>query len=74
MRSDGHLPPTPEALLFARALEVGTWLSLTVLILAFAGYVSGVVRPLVPIEDLPDSWGLRASDFAVRASLPRGWG
>ncbi len=74
MRPVGHLPPTREALLFARTLQVGTWLSLAVLILAFAGYVSGAVRPLVAIEELPKVWGLRASDFAARAGVPRGWG
>jgi hypothetical protein len=74
VRPDGQLPPSTEALLFARTLQVGTWLSLAVLVLAFAGYVSGVVRPLVPIEELPSVWGLRAADFAARVSLPRGWG
>jgi hypothetical protein len=60
--------------LFARTLQVGTWLSLAVLVLAFTGYVSGAVTPRVSIEELPSIWGLRAADFAARAGFPRGWG
>jgi hypothetical protein len=74
VRPLGQLPPTREALLFARTLQVGTWLSLAVLVLAFAGYVTGAVTPRVAIEELPSVWGLRAPDFAARAGLPRGWG
>jgi len=74
LRPDGQLPPSAEALLFARTLQVGTRLSLVVLMVAFAGYVTGVVTPLVPIEELPSVWGLRAVDYAARVSLPRGWG
>lgn len=63
-----------EARRFADTLRVGTALSLLVLGLTFVLYLTGILRPLVPIEDLPRYWSLRAVEFLVEVGLRPGWG
>jgi hypothetical protein len=66
--------PPAEHRVLAAVLEVGTWISLLVLLAGFAAYVTGLVRPLVAIEALPRYWGLRAGEYLRESGAPRGWG
>jgi hypothetical protein len=63
-----------ERLIFAEILSRGTWISVAVLFLTFVLYIGGLVKPLIPIDQLPQYWGMSAAEYLREASLPRGWG
>lgn len=63
-----------EAQRFAETVRRGTTLSLLVLGVTFVLYLTGAVRPLIPIAHLPRYWGLRAVEFLVEVGLRPGWG
>jgi hypothetical protein len=66
--------PVAEARTYATLLRIGTRASTGVLVLTFLLYVGGVAPPVIPIDRLPDYWGLGASEYLRQASLPNGWG
>lgn len=74
MRPPRDREPREEELVYAALLRRGTWFSVAVLVLTFLLYAGGLVAPLVPIERLPQHWGLRAGEYLRAAGLPDGWG
>jgi len=60
-------------LTYARWLEWCTRTALTVLILTFLLYVSGLGAALVPLERLPALWSLSVDGFVAATGAPRGW-
>jgi hypothetical protein len=52
-----------EQLLYANILQVGMYLGLTLLLVTFALYTSGVVKPAVPVERLPEYWTMNVDDY-----------
>ncbi len=59
---------------YARVVEVGTYLGMALLALAFLAYAFGWVRPMVPLEAMPGLWAHPVADYLQRAGLPTGWG
>jgi len=59
---------------YARWLDVATRIGFVVSLAAFLVYVSGVVEPLIPLEQLPQLWSLPASRFVALTGEPTGWG
>jgi hypothetical protein len=59
---------------YARWLEWGTRIGLTLLVASFAAYLTGLLAPHVPIETLPQMWTLPAEEYLRAAQLPSGWG
>jgi hypothetical protein len=59
---------------YARWLDIATRVGFGVSLAAFLVYVSGVVEPFVPLERLPQLWGLPAARFAEATGAPGGWG
>ena len=59
---------------YARWLDVATRVGFAVSLAAFLVYVSGVVEPFVPLEQLPRLWGLSAARYAEVTGAPAGWG
>jgi hypothetical protein len=59
---------------YARWLDVATRIGFAVSLAAFLVYVSGVVEPFVPLERLPQLWGLPAARYAEATGAPGGWG
>jgi hypothetical protein len=57
-----------EQLLYARILAVGMYAGLVTLLLTFALYVSGVVEPAVPIEELPRYWTMSVHEYLDAAN------
>jgi hypothetical protein len=58
---------------YARWLDAGTRVSFTVSIAAFLLYVSGTLAPQVPLERLPQLWGLPVGEFLRQTAAPSGW-
>lgn len=63
-----------EQIAYAKILNIGMWLGLAVLVVTFLLYLGGVFPGYVPIQDLPQYWGMRAHDFNVKLNAPTGWG
>lgn len=65
---------TREQLVYAAALDVGMKVGLAILVATFAVYISGLLAPHVPFEDLPGYWGLPVDEYIEAANVPTGWG
>ena len=59
---------------YARWLDVATRIGFVLSLAAFLVYVSGLVEPLVPLEQLPRLWTLPAARFVAATGEPTGWG
>ncbi len=62
-----------EQLIFARDLDAGVKVGLIALIASLAAYLCGVLPAAVPLERLPELWGLPAAQYLERSALPHGW-
>jgi hypothetical protein len=71
-----------EQLLYAKILAIGMYVGLATLLVTFTLYVTGIVAPAVPIQELPNYWTLSAHDYLVainndflhREGIVVGWG
>lgn len=58
----------------ARWIDLGTRLALVLLVGGFLAYVSGLLPPHVPPQDLARMWGLPLREFLAASNSPTGWG
>jgi hypothetical protein len=71
-----------DQLLYAGILAKGMYLGLALLTLTFIIYMTGIVQPGIPIEELPRLWTLNVHDyietvnheFLHRPEVVTGWG
>ncbi len=71
-----------EQLLYAKILARGMYLGLGILLVTFALYLTGIITPAVPIEELSNYWTLSAHEylevinheFLHRDHVVDGWG
>jgi hypothetical protein len=63
-----------EASRYALLLDWGTRAGVAALFLSFAAYLTGLLQPHVPLEDLPGLWNLPVDTFLQRTHTPTGWG
>jgi hypothetical protein len=52
-----------EQLLYARVLEIGMYIGLAVLFITFGLYVSGVVEPVVPLDQVSSYWNQGVHEY-----------
>lgn len=63
-----------EELRYAKVLDVGAKAGLALLVMSFAAYLSGILPPHVPFDQLPKYWGLPVKEFVKATNTPTGWG
>ncbi len=63
-----------EARRYAGLLEWGTRAGLALLFLSFIAYVTGLVVPHVPLEQLPQLWNQPVDEYLRLTQSPQGWG
>jgi hypothetical protein len=63
-----------EQLLYARWLQWGARVGLCLLIGSFLLYLSGLVEPGVPVQQLPQLWTLPVDRYLALTGAPSGWG
>ena len=71
-----------EQLLYAKILGKGMYAGLALLLLTFVLYISGIMEPAVPIEQLPNYWVMSVRDYSEainrnflhREHVVTGWG
>jgi hypothetical protein len=59
---------------YGRWLGRGTQAGLGALAASFVVYVTGILAPLVPLEELPRLWQQPVSQFVAATGAPTGWG
>jgi hypothetical protein len=69
----GSQAPADPQEIYARWLETGTRIAFAFGFLSLALYLSGVLTPVVPLQDLPGLWRLPAAELLRRAHAPGGW-
>ena len=63
----------PEQLLYANILLYLNLIGLFILLTGFTLYLTGVITPLVPLEDLPRFWSLSLDEYIEKSNMPIGW-
>jgi hypothetical protein len=63
----------PEQLRYARVLGACVHLGFVLLVLSFVLYMLGIPPPRVPVDKLPQYWGLPVDQFIKVTRLPTGW-
>ena len=63
-----------EQVTYANILSIGTYIGLATMVTTFFLYVGKVLEPVIPIEQLPHFWKMKAHDYMKEAHLPQGWG
>jgi hypothetical protein len=58
---------------YARWLEIGARISLVVMAVGFALYMTGAMAPLIEPERLATLWGLPADQYLAATDAPTGW-
>jgi len=66
-------PADDTQLSYARTLDWAAKLGFLLLLATFAIYLTGLLSPHVPLEDLPRYWSLPASHYLKAAQVPTGW-
>ena len=74
MNDDENKYASPEALRYAKVLSFGVKLGFVTLVVTFLLYVTGILEPLIPVDQLPKYWGLSVSDYVKATGTPTGWG
>ena len=64
---------TREQLVYAAALDVGMKTGLAILVATFTVYMSGLLAPHVPFEQLPGYWGMPVGEYLAATDTPTGW-
>jgi hypothetical protein len=70
-----------EQLLYANVLQMGMFAGLVILFVTFGLYVSGIMAPAVPLDQVPNYWHLGVHDYLETvnhdhlglAHPPTGW-
>jgi hypothetical protein len=65
---------SPEELRYANVLDISVKAGLVLLVLSFVAYLSGMLPPHVPLDELPKFWGLPVKEFVKATNTPTGWG
>ena len=64
---------TAEQRLYAGILDIGMKIGLVILVVTFGLYMTGVMEPHVPVEQLPQYWSMSVHDYLQATELGTGW-
>jgi len=64
---------TIEQVAYAKILDKGMKLGLLLLIISFVLYLSGILSPYIPVNDLPKYWGMSVHKYLEATGIPTGW-
>jgi len=65
---------SPEQLRYARIMSIGVKIGFSLLVISFTLYMTGVLKPLVPVDQVSHYWSLSAAEYAKATGTPTGWG
>jgi hypothetical protein len=64
---------SPEQLLYAKVLEKGMIIGLVLLIVTFAIYATGIIKPYIPRHEVAQYWTHTVTDYLHMADVEPGW-
>lgn len=64
---------TEEQLAYAKLLDSGMKAGLLGLIITFVIYISGILTPHVPVEQLPNYWKMSVHKYLAATNIHPGW-
>ncbi len=72
--AENNIPKaTEEQILYAGLLNKGMAIGLLGLIVTFAIYASGILEPVIPLEDVQKYWVMSVSDYLQETGIEAGW-
>jgi hypothetical protein len=71
--TDKSLQAGPEQILYAAILEKGMYFGLLLIIITYLIYVFGIIKPYVPLADIPKLWVLNVNDYLHTTHIRDGW-
>jgi ABC-type Na+ efflux pump permease subunit len=70
---DSHKYTSEEQLLYAKVLSIGVKVGFVLLVVSFGLYMFGVLKPLIPIHQMPKDWHLPVREYVKATGTPTGW-
>ncbi|MEW6117331.1 MAG: hypothetical protein AB1553_10580 [Nitrospirota bacterium] len=70
---ENKLKATEEQLAYAKLLDLGMKLGLAALVVTFVVYLSGILPPHVPVNDLPKYWEMSVHKYLEATNIQPGW-
>lgn len=65
---------SPEQNDYADLLFYGCWVGLAIMLVTYLLYLSGIIAPHVPMDQMPQYWSQSVSHYLQTADVPTGWG
>jgi hypothetical protein len=70
---DKKVLATEEQLAYAKLLDSGMKFGLLILVVTFIVYLTGILAPHVPVNDLPNYWKMPVHKYLVATGIHPGW-
>jgi hypothetical protein len=67
------LKATEEQVLYANILNKGMMIGLLGLVVTFIIYGTGILKPLIPMEQIQQYWLLSVHDYLAASGIQTGW-
>jgi len=64
---------TEEQIAYARLLDLGMKAGLLFLVVTFIIYLSGILTPHIPVNELPKYWGMSVHKYLEATGIHAGW-
>ena len=64
---------TEEQILYANILNKGMFVGLIGLIVTFIIYGAGILKPVIPLEQVQQYWVMPVSDYLQQTGIQAGW-
>ncbi len=72
--SSGPVKAPPEQIKYADLLYYGAWIGIFLMAITYAVYVTGILKPLIPLHEVPNYWSMSVHDYLAQTGAPTGWG
>jgi len=67
----GNVKATAEQVAYAKLLDLGMKVGLAALVITFAIYLTGILPPHTPVNDLPKYWKMPVKQYLVETKIDR---
>ncbi len=63
----------PEQIVYANLLEKGMYFGLLLLIITYIIYVLGILKPYLPLSEVPKYWSMNVHAYLSATKIQSGW-
>jgi hypothetical protein len=70
----GPAKAPPEQIKYADLLYYGAWIGIFLMAITYLIYVTGIFKPLIPLHEIPNYWGMPVHEYLRLTGAPTGWG